>query len=774
MEELTAIDPVCGMSVDINAGKPSFHYEGVDYHFCCAGCRQKFSANPERYTGEVDPDDDSEPAGGLYTCPMHPEVIRDGPDDCPSCGMALEPMGLPDSSDAPNPELIDFEKRFKVAVALAVPVVFLAMSGHAGIDIDRLVAPRLSAILQFLLTTPVVAWCARPFFVRGWNSILNRSPNMWTLISIGTGAAYLYSVAGLFFARYFPQSVLDTHGLVAVYFEASAVIIALVLLGQILELRAREKTSGAIRALMDLSPKTAFRISGDGDAQTETETPVDEIVPADRLRIRPGDKVPLDGVIVSGASELDESLLSGESVPVVKNPGDDVTGGTFNISGSFIMEVSRVGSDTVLSQIVQLVAAAQRSRAPIQRYADAVAAWFVPIVIGVALLSFALWLGWGTEPRLAHAVIAAVSVLIIACPCAIGLATPISVMVAMGRGAQSGVLVREAEALEVMEKVDTLVLDKTGTLTTGKPSVTDVIMSPGWEEDGMLQLAASLEQGSEHPLASAIVRAADDRGIGLIESESFNATVGEGVTGMVNGRSVALGNSRMLQGLGISDEPVAVSSQSLLNEAKTLMYVVIDHQLAGVIAARDSVKDSAPAAIKQLQELGLRVIMATGDNAFTAGQVASSVGISEVHAGLSPADKSTLINDLKATGAMIAMAGDGINDAPALASADVGIAMGNGADVAVESAAITLVKGDLGGIIRARLLSRATLRNIRQNLFLSFVYNAVGVPVAAGAFYAWLGWLLSPMLAAAAMSLSSVSVITNALRLRFVGLSSDS
>ena len=765
--EQTTLDPVCGMTVDLAAGKPVFTYEEQDYHFCSQHCQQKFSSNPGRYTGEIEFEEDTSPLSGPFTCPMHPEIVQDEPGDCPICGMALESMGIPLASDEPNPELVDFQRRFRVAVALSVPVFVLAMGSHVGIDFGRLIDPAVSVVLQFILTTPVVVWCARPFFVRGWQSVLNRSPSMWTLISIGTGAAYLYSLAAMAFSSYFPVAILDGHGMVPVYFEAAAVIIALVLLGQILELRAREKTSGAIRALMDLTPKTAFRvINGE-----EQEVPVGELAAGDHVRIRPGEKIPVDGEVVSGSSELDESLLSGEPLPVIKSAGDTVTGGTINVTGSFIMEAQHVGNDTVLARIVALVAAAQRSRAPIQRVADAVASWFVPLVILVSLAAFVSWFLWGSEPRLAHAVIASVSVLIIACPCAIGLATPISVMVAMGRGAQSGVLIRDAEALEIMHKVDTLVIDKTGTLTTGKPTITDVVPQASWDDDRVLRYAASLEQGSEHPLAGAIVRAALEKGLDLLPADQFRAISGQGVSGLVEGRSVWLGNARMVQEQSLAGDMMESQSQALLEQCKTVMHLVVDDQLAGLIAAQDPVKETTPAAIRQLQKLGLRIIMATGDNEFTAAQVAGELSLSEVHAGLSPTDKSALITSLKNEGATVAMAGDGINDAPALALADVGIAMGSGADVAVESAAITLVKGDLSGIIRARRLASATLRNIRQNLFLSFVYNSVGVPVAAGVFYAWLGWLLSPMLAAAAMSLSSVSVISNALRLRFTDLS---
>jgi Cu+-exporting ATPase len=691
---------------------------------------------------------------------MHPEIVRDAPGSCPICGMALEPMGVPTGEEGPNPELVDFTRRFRISAALAAPLFVLAMAPMVGLPLRDWIGERISVWIELVLATPVVLWAAIPFFERGWQSILNRSPNMWTLISLGVGAAYGYSLIATFFPGIFPHTMRTHGGAAPVYFEASAVIVALIFLGQVLELRARERTGSAIRALLDLAPKTA-RLVRDGE---ERDVPLEEVKAGDLLRIRPGESVPVDGVVTEGRSSVDESMISGEPVPVEKTEGDVLTGGTLNRNGTLVMRAEKVGAETMLSRIVEMVAKAQRSRAPIQGLADRVSAWFVPAVVAVAILAFAGWAWFGPAPGLIHAIIAAVSVLIIACPCALGLATPMAIMTATGRGAQAGVLVRDAEALERFASVDTLIVDKTGTLTEGRPELTDVIVAEGGDENGLLSLAASLERVSEHPLAEAIVEGAKERGAKLGEVTDFDAVTGKGVKGKVGGRTVVLGNRAMMEGIDLS--ALAERADALAGEGKTAMFVAVDGRAAGVIAVADPVKQGSAEAIRALHESGMRIIMATGDNERTAKAVASRLGIDEVRAGILPEGKKELVERLRAGGAKVAMAGDGVNDAPALAAADVGVAMGTGADVAMESAGITLVKGDLGGIVRARTLARATIRNIQQNLFFAFVYNALGVPVAAGVLYPFFGALLSPMIAAAAMSLSSVSVIGNALRLR--------
>ncbi|MCR4269429.1 heavy metal translocating P-type ATPase [Nitratireductor sp. ZSWI3] len=759
---LTARDPVCGMDVDRASAQHMHKREGHRYYFCSAGCAEKFVAEPERYLGDR-PRQEPMPKGTRYTCPMHPEIIRDGPGDCPICGMALEPMGVPTGEEGPNPELVDFTRRFWLSAVLATPVFLIAMSGMLGLPFRDWLGERLAGWAELALTTPVVVWAAWPFFKRGWQSILNKSPNMWTLIAIGVGAAYLYSVVATLLPGLFPPSFRTHEGTVPVYFEAAAVIVALVFLGQVLELRARERTGSAIRALLDLSPKTARLIGKDG---SERDVPLDEVEAGDLLRVRPGDSIPVDGVVEDGRSSVDESMITGEPVPVEKVEGDPVTGGTLNKNGTLVMRAERVGAETMLSRIVEMVASAQRSRAPIQGLADRVSAWFVPTVVLVAILAFAVWALVGPQPSMIYAIVSAVSVLIIACPCALGLATPMSIMTATGRGAQAGVLIRDAEALERFAGVDTLIVDKTGTLTEGRPRLAEVMTADGIERADLLRLAASLERGSEHPLAEAIVEGAEGEGIKLAAARDFEATTGKGVSGTISGKRVALGNAAMMQAAGVDTAALAGAAQKLQGEGKTAMFVSVDGALAGIIAVADPIKETAAAAIRSLHATGLTIIMATGDNRRTADAVAKVLGIDEVRAEVLPEDKKALIDDLRAGGARVAMAGDGVNDAPALAAADVGIAMGTGADVAMESAGITLVKGDLTGIVRARKLARATLGNIKQNLFFAFIYNALGVPVAAGVLYPVFGLLLSPMIAAAAMSLSSVSVIGNALRLR--------
>jgi Cu+-exporting ATPase len=766
----TAVDPVCGMNVDPNAGKPSHAHGGVTYHFCCEGCRAKFAADPARYVareghGRIAPDAEPMPAGTIYTCPMHPEIRQRGPGFCPICGMALEPE-VATAAAAPNPELADMTRRFWSGLALTLPVFALEMGGHLT-GLDHWLGQQTSNWIQLALATPVVLWAGWPFFERAWASLKSRNLNMFTLIAMGTGVAWAYSLIGTLLPSLFPPAMRNPDGSVAVYFEAAAVITVLVLLGQVLELRAREKTSGAIRSLLDMSPKSARRIAPDS---TDEDVPLDQVVVGDRLRVRPGERVPVDGEILEGRSSIDESMVTGESMPVTRDVGDKVIGGTMNQSGGFVMRADKVGRDTVLAQIVQMVAQAQRSRAPIQRLADQVSAWFVPAVILVALLAFLAWSVWGPEPSMTYGIVAAVSVLIIACPCALGLATPMSIMVGVGRGARSGVLIKNAEALERMEKVDTLVIDKTGTLTEGKPRVVAVKPAPGFDEAELLRLTASLERGSEHPLAAAIVGAAAERGLALGNPEGFHSPVGKGVTGAVDGRRLVVGNSEIMREAGIATSTLDRDAEELRREGATAIFVAVDGKPAGIVAIADPIKATTPPAIRALKEAGIRVVMLTGDNLTTARAVAEKLGIGEVEAGVLPEDKGKTVERLRRQGRVVAMAGDGVNDAPALAAADVGIAMGTGTDVAMESAGITLLKGDLTGIVRARRLSEATMANIRQNLFFAFIYNAAGVPIAAGVLYPVLGILLSPIIAAAAMALSSVSVIANALRLNAVRL----
>ncbi len=802
-------DPVCGMEVSLSAGKPSLEHLGQHYHFCCEGCLKKFAASPDDYIEAKDPvcgmtvqcasarymtrhdgqrfyfcsqhcqtrfeaspeehlgpRPEPEPAGVKYTCPMDPEIIRDEPGDCPICGMALEPM-MPSADAGPNPELADFKRRLWIGAPLGFATLVLEMGGHLGLPMAEWLGPLLHVWLQFLLATPVVVWVALPFFKRGWASVVNRSPNMWTLIALGAGASYLFSVAAVLAPGLFPESVRGMHGLPPVYFEAAAIILILVLVGQIFELSARERTGGAIRALLDLTPRTARRVTDGGDE----DVPLDAVKVGDRLLVRPGESVPVDGVVLDGHSAVDERLLTGEPIPVEKAAGDSVTGGTINQSGSFTMRAEGVGADTVLARIVDMVAAAQRSRAPVQALVDRVASWFVPAVVVISLISFVVWLAVGPEPALAHAVVAAVSVLVIACPCALGLATPMSIMVATGRGAQAGVLVRDAAALESLARVDVLVVDKTGTLTEGKPELTDVIaVDGGTDEAEVLSLAASLERGSEHPLAEAILAGARARGAVLHDTADFEAVPGKGVRGRVAGRAVALGNLALMRELDADLGAVESAAEGLQEAGKTAMFVAVDGKSQGLVAAADQVKPTTREAIGRLRRSGLRIMMLTGDSPRTARAVAADLEIDDWRAEATPEDKRDIVAELKAEGRYVAMAGDGINDAPALALADTGIAMGTGADVAIKSAGVTLMRGDLNGIVRARLLGRGTLSNIRQNLFFAFVYNAVGVTIAAGVFYPMFGVLLSPMVAAAAMSLSSVSVVGNALRLRRIRL----
>ena len=768
----TATDPVCGMTVDTSAGKPRHDHDGETYHFCGQGCCDRFAADPQHYLSGAHLEAAANaPAGTMFTCPMDPEIIQEGPGSCPVCGMALEPMGIPPADAGPNPELVDFTRRFFVGAILGVPLVAVSMGPMAGLPVKEwlsgLGGAHMAAWVELVLATPVVLWCGWPFLVRGARSVITGNLNMFTLIALGVSAAFSFSVVATVAPGIFPGGFRQPDGSVGVYFEAAAVIVVLVLLGQMLELRAREQTGSALRALLDLAAKSARQIKDDG---TEVEIALEEVKTGDRLRVRPGEKIPVDGIVVDGRSSVDESMLTGEPVPAEKNVGDIVTGATINGTGALIMEATHVGGDTMLSRIVDMVAAAQRSRAPVQKVADRVAGIFVPAVVLSAIAAFIVWASFGPEPSLAYAVVVAVSVLIVACPCALGLATPMSIMTATGRGARAGVLIRDAEALERLAGVDTLIVDKTSTLTAGKPALSAVVAAAGQVEADILRLAASLERGSEHPLADAIVSAAADRGLVLSDAQDFDAVTGKGVTGMVDGKRVLLGNRALLDDAGIETAQIAAEADMRRDAGETAMFVAIDSALAGLIAVADPIKDTTPAALARLHASGLKIVMATGDSARTAQAVAAKLGITDVRADLLPEDKGALIAELQAAGAKVAMAGDGVNDAPALAQADVGIAMGTGADVAIESAGITLVKGDLTGIARARILAKATMANIRQNLFFAFIYNTAGVPIAAGVLFPVFGILLSPMFAAAAMSLSSVSVVGNALRLRRVRL----
>jgi Cu+-exporting ATPase len=801
----TTTDPVCGMSVDIEKAEFRFDYKGTTYYFCSKHCLDKFSKKPEEYlsgkaTEKTLPSSSGDGKGytcpmhpevrepklvscpkcGMalepispisaakteWTCPMHPEVIRDAPGSCPICGMALEPKTvLPEEEE--NPELIDMTRRFKISLILTIPVFFIAMHGLIpGLSLRKFVSAELLKWIELAFATPVVLWGGFPFFVRGWQSIVNRSPNMFTLIGLGVSVAYVYSTIATLFPGIFPASF-KSNGEVGVYFEAAAVIVTLVLLGQVLELRARGQTGAAIRALLGLAPKTARRIKEDG---TEEDVPLDQVSPGDRLRVRPGEKIPVDGTVIQGSSSVDESMITGEPIPVAKQTGDRLIGATVNGTGTMLMEATKVGTETLLAQIVQMVAEAQRSRAPIQKLVDIVAVYFVQVVVSVAVITFVVWMWLGPEPRFAHAIINAVAVLIIACPCALGLATPVSIMVATGRGATSGVLFKNAEAIEVMKKVDALVVDKTGTLTVGKPKLVSIFPVEGWDEKSVLRYAASIERGSEHPLAAAIAGGAQERGIVPANVESFQSITGKGVTGQIEKHKVALGNIKLLDELNITPSGLSEKAENMRSEGETVMFVVVDEKIIGLLGVADPIKESTPEAVKLLHEEGIRVVMLTGDSRTTAEAVAKKLQIDRVVAEVLPDQKVGEVKRLQEEGHTVAMAGDGINDAPALAQAHVGIAMGTGTDVAMESAGVTLVKGDLRGIVRARLLSRATMRNIKQNLFWAFVYNSFGVPVAAGILYPFFGILLSPMIAAAAMSFSSVSVISNALRLRRVKL----
>jgi len=765
--ENTVIDPVCGMSVDPETTQHHAHYAGQDYHFCSVSCLTKFNAGPERWLEPQDPTQaESVPEGTIWTCPMHPEIRQDHPGACPICGMALEPE-IATADAGPNEELLDMTRRFGVGLALALPVFILEMGGHTFPALHRIVPMDISAWVQFALATPVVLWAGWPFFERGWASLVTRHLNMFTLIAMGTGIAWLYSVVALMAPGAFPETFRGPGGMVPVYFEAASVIVVLVLLGQVLELRARERTSGAIKALLGLAPKTAHRLVDDG---SESEIPLEDVMVGDRLRIRPGEKIPVDGKVEEGHSTLDEALVTGESMPLSKGVGDRVIGGTINQTGSLIIRAEAVGRDTMLSRIVQMVAEAQRSRAPIQRLADQVAGWFVPVVLSVAVIAFAAWSVWGPEPRFTYGLVAAVAVLIIACPCALGLATPMSIMVGVGRGAGLGVLIKDAAALERLEKVDTLVVDKTGTLTEGKPALTSVVPASGWAANDVLRIAAAVERASEHPLAKAIVDGAVDCGIDIPNVRDFDAPTGKGTSGIVEGHHVALGNARFMREIDVAVEPMELAAEDLRSDGATAIFVAVDGKVAGVLAVADPIKSGTPAALSALRDADVRIVMMTGDNRTTAEAVARRLGIVEVEADVLPDRKGEVVARLRHQGKVVAMAGDGVNDAPALAAADVGIAMGSGTDVAMESASVTLLRGDLNGIVAAIGLSRRTMQNIRQNLFFAFFYNALGVPVAAGILYPAFGILLSPIIAAAAMSLSSVSVVGNALRLNRVKL----
>ena len=763
-----ATDPVCGMDVDRESAL-TLEHDGTAYHFCSQRCRDRFQQDPSAYVQAVGGPGGIPPATSPvrgevaeWTCPMHPEIRRPGPGSCPICGMALEPVTVT-ADTGPSPELADMTRRFWVATALTIPIVILEMGRHFVPWLHDLIPATASVWAQLLLATPVVLWAGWPFFVRGWASVRTRNLNMFTLIAMGTGIAWLFSLVATLAPGIFPTSFRSDDGTVDVYFEAAAVITTLVLLGQVLELRAREQTSGAIKALLDLSPKTARRITDSGD---DEEIPLDAVQRGDRLRVRPGEAVPVDGTVIDGRSAVDESLVTGESMPVTKTTGDPVIGGTINGSGALMMEAEKVGIDTMLSRIVAMVSEAQRSRAPIQRMADKVAGIFVPVVIVIAVIAFIVWGLVGPDPKLAHALVVAVAVLIIACPCALGLATPMSIMVGVGRGASLGVLIKNAEALERMEKVDTLVVDKTGTLTEGRPTVTDIVATGRHSQDDLLRFAAGVERASEHPLALAIVEAATTRSLDVPDVTDFDSPVGRGAQGVVDGHRVALGSATFLDSHGIDSTDVRERADHLRGDGATVIYIGIDDQLAGLFAIADPIKATTPDALKTLRADGIHVVMLTGDNRVTAQAVAATLGIEQVEAEVLPDHKSDIVTRLRSLGHVVAMAGDGVNDAPALAAADVGIAMGTGTDVAIESAGVTLLQGDLTGIVRARNLSAKTMANIRQNLFFAFVYNALGIPIAAGVLYPVFGLLLSPIIAAAAMALSSVSVIGNALRLR--------
>ncbi|MBT6111473.1 MAG: heavy metal translocating P-type ATPase [Rhodospirillales bacterium] len=756
-------DPVCGMTVDRASARHMAKHNGERFYFCSSRCDEKFSAEPETYL-QGRPEPEPMPEGTKYTCPMDPEIITDEPSDCPICGMALEPMGIPAADQGPNPELVDFRRRFWIGAVFTVPLLVLTMGSFIGLGFIReMIGERLTVWIELAISTPVILWAGWPFFVRGVKSYISMNLNMFSLIAMGVGSAYLFSVVAVLAPGIFPEGFRDMDGNVGVYFEAGAVIVVLVLLGQLMELGARERTGSAIRALLDLAAKTARVIRKDGQ---EEDIPLEDVQVGYHLRVRPGDKIPVDGVVVEGRSSIDESMISGEPVPVEKVQGDNVTGATINGTGSFVMEAKRVGNDTMLSQIVEMVASAQRSRAPIQKLADSVAGLFVPAVIGVAILAFVAWSIWGPVPAFSYGLVSAVAVLIIACPCALGLATPMSIMTATGRGAQLGVLIKNAEALERFAKVDTLIVDKTGTLTVGKPKLVAVLPEAGHDESEVLRLAASLERGSEHPLAEAIVAGAEERGVAIAKADAFEAITGKGVKGVVDGNPVALGNAKLVADMGLDGGSLNDVANARRDEGETVMFVMVGSEIAGLVSVADPVKETTPDALKALHQEGFRIVMATGDNERTAMAVAAKLGIDEIRADVLPEDKARIVKEMQAEGRKVAMAGDGVNDAPALAQADVGIAMGTGADVAIESAGFTLVSGDLNGIVRARRLSRATMRNIKQNLFFALVYNAAGVPIAAGVLYPVFGFLISPMFAAAAMSLSSVSVISNALRLR--------
>jgi len=765
----TVHDPVCGMELDPAVAKHRAEHAGHSYLFCSARCREKFTSDPARYIGAVQDRAAPRAAAGevLWTCPMHPQIVRKEPGNCPICGMALESM-TPAAGEADNPELRDMTRRFWAGVALSLPLLAIAMAEHFNkAALDALIAPRPLVWVQLILGTPAVLWGGWPFFQRGWASILARRLNMFTLIALGTGVAYAYSLIAALAPGIFPASFRDPDGQVPLYFEAAAVIVTLVLLGQVLELRARSQTSSAIRALLDLAPKRARRLRADG---TDEDIPLEEVVPGDRLRVRPGEKVPVDGLVLEGRSAVDESMITGEPLPAEKNPGDKVTGATVNTTGSFVMRAERVGSDTLLAQIVAMVAEAQRSRAPIQKLVDIISAWFVPAVVVIAVATFIVWSMFGPAPAMGFALVNAVAVLIIACPCALGLATPMSIMVGTGRGASAGVLVKNAEALELMEKIDTLVVDKTGTLTEGKPRLVGVTAIGDLTEDELLQCAASLERGSEHPLAAAIVAGAEARGVKIPPATDFDTVPGKGVTGLVDGRRVVVGNAALFASLAIEPGDLPARADELRQEGQGVMLVALEGKAVGLIAVADPIKDSAIPALKALRGERIRVAMLTGDSRTTALAVGRKLGIDDVVAEVLPDQKASAVKRFQDQGRFVAMAGDGINAAPALAQAQVGIAMGTGADVAMESAAVTLIKGDLQGIVRARRLSRATMRNIRQNLFFAFVFNALAVPIAAGVLYPALGLLLNPMIASAAMAMSSVLVVTNALRLRTIRL----